>query len=350
MPEARRGPSSGFRGRVRGGAGGGLLLAALLGVGSGRLGRGAAVLEAGVETLVEGLQFAEGPVWVPEGGDPSLPPETLLFSDIPANTIYAWSENRGLEVFAGDSGESNGNLLDAEGRLVSCRHGGRDLVVWSRNVTFDSEPTATVLASRYDGKRLNSPNDAALHPVDRSIYFTDPSWGLINKPVESQELPCHGVFRLDPVTGNVSVVLDNLAMPNGIAFSPEGDILYVSDTGARPDHANPAFASAKPPSTIRAWAFANGAVASPDSPLWTVQDFSDGMCFVAGDGLWTTRGGGAEDALGKKGLVLRDPMTGAEKGLVPLDEPPTNVVCDAPGGQGLLVTAESRVFRVTLPG
>ena len=155
------------------------------------------------------------------------------------------------------------------------------MVVWSRNATFDSEPAATVLASSYDGKRLNSPNDAVLHPVDRSIYFTDPSWGIINKPVESQGLPCHGVFQLDPGTGNVSVVLDNLAMPNGITFSPEGDILYVSDTGARPDHANPAFASsAKPPSMIRAWAFANGAVASPDSPLWTVQDFSDGMCFV----------------------------------------------------------------------
>ena len=350
MPGPQRGPSPGFRGRVRGGgAGGGVLLAALL-LSAGGLGRGATVLEADVETLVEDLQFAEGPVWVPEGADPSLPPKTLLFSDIPANTVYAWSENVGLEVFAGDSGECNGNLLDAEGRLVSCRHGGRDLVVWSRNATFEPEPTATVLASSYDGKRLNSPNDAALHPMDGSIYFTDPSWGIIDEPIEAQELPCHGVFRLDPRTGNVSMVLDNLAQPNGIAFSPEGDVLYVSDTGARPDHANPAFASAKPPSTIRAWALVNGAVASPDSPLWTVQDFSDGMCFAAGDGLWTTRGGSADDALGDKGLVLRDPATGAEKGLVPLDEPPTNVACDAAGDQGLLVTAESRVFRVTLAG
>jgi len=324
----------------------GLLLAALLGAGAAR-GRGARGLEAAVETLAAGLRFAEGPAWVPAGADPSLPPEALLFSDIPANTLYSWSELRGLEVFARDSGESNGNLLDVDGRLVSCRHGGRDLVVWSRNGTSEAEPTARVLASSHDGRRLNSPNDAALHPTDGSIYFTDPSWGIIDEPVEAQELPCHGVFRLDPRTGNVSLILDNLAMPNGIAISPGGDVLYVSDTGGRADHANPAFATAEPPATIRAWTLVNGSVASPDSPLWMVRDFSDGMCFAAGDGLWTTRGGSAESALGDKGLVLRDPATGAEKGIVPLETPPTNVECNAEPG-GLFVTAESHVFRVTL--
>ena len=335
------------------GAGRGLLRAGLL-LGAVARARGAGARLAGaVETLAAGLRFAEGPVWVPgrpAGAlDPALPPATLLFSDIPADALYAWSEARGLEVFAGASGGSNGNLLDAEGRLVSCRHGGRDLAVWSRNGTSAAEPTAEVLASTFGGRRLNSPNDAALHPADGSIYFTDPSWGIIDKPVEAQELPFHGVFRLDPRTKNVSLVLDNLAMPNGIAFSPGGDVLYVSDTGGRADHANPAFATAEPHATIRAYALVDGAVASPDSPLWTVRDFSDGMCLSADGGLWTTRGGSAEPALGEKGLVLRDPATGAEKGLVPLEDPPTNVECDTESG-GLLVTAESRVYRVTLAG
>ena len=183
-------------------------------------------IAADVETLADGFEFTEGPVWIPAtGADPSLPPSTLLFSDMRADTIFAWSDERGLETFANDSLGANGKALDGEGRLVSFRHGPRDVV---RGAAMES---ATVLADNFQGKRLNSPNDGAVSPADGSVYFSDPIWGIFIRDPQGMELDRHSVYRISPDDGEVTEVLPNTAMPNGIAFSQDGEVLFVSDTG-----------------------------------------------------------------------------------------------------------------------
>ena len=185
-------------------------------------------IAADVETLADGFEFTEGPVWIPAtGADPSLPPSTLLFSDMRTDTIFAWSDERGLETFANDSLGANGKALDGEGRLVSFRHGPRDVAV-SRGAAMES---ATVLADNFQGKRLNSPNDGAVSPADGSVYFSDPIWGIFIRDPQGMELDRHSVYRISPDDGEVTEVLPNTAMPNGIAFSQDGEVLFVSDTG-----------------------------------------------------------------------------------------------------------------------
>ncbi len=190
-----------------------------------------ALVEPGatLEVLAEGFEWTEGPVWVSNGG-------YLLFSDIPRNTIYRWKEGEGLSVFmrpAGYSGPepfgdelgTNGLLLDAAGNLVAASHGDRGMVRID-TVKF----TKTPLAERYDGKRLNSPNDAVYHS-NGDLYFTDPSYGLRgldDSPVK--ELPFNGVYRLS-ADGAVTLLTDTLSFPNGIAFSPDERTLYVAISG-----------------------------------------------------------------------------------------------------------------------
>ena len=135
-----------------------------------------------VRKLAGGLGFTEGPVWIPSE-------RALVFSDIPQSKLYRWSATSGLSVFRQDSQNTNGNLLDLEGRLLSCRHGARDLI------RTEADGTTTVMASQFEGKRLNSPNDVAIRS-DGTIWFTDPPWGL-NKQTEGKELDGHWVFRRD---------------------------------------------------------------------------------------------------------------------------------------------------------
>lgn len=171
--------------------------------------------DAGLEKVAEGFQFVEGPVWHPDG--------ILLFSDIPANTVYRWDpvmDKTG--EFLQPSGNSNGLALDHKGRLVLCQHGKR------RVSRLDPNGTETALATHYNGKRLNSPNDLAIKS-DRSIYFTDPPYGINDN---QEELGFYGIYR---ITTNLDVVLldKSLNRPNGICFSPNEKRLYVNDSQAR---------------------------------------------------------------------------------------------------------------------
>ncbi|NER34419.1 MAG: SMP-30/gluconolactonase/LRE family protein [Oscillatoria sp. SIO1A7] len=166
---------------------------------------------ARVEKVAEGFQFTEGPLWQPDG--------FLLFSDIPANTIYKWKPDKKLEVFRRPSGNANGNALDKQGRLITAEHGNRRL---SR--TLENGEIVT-LTDRYEGKRLNSPNDLAIKS-DGSIYFTDPPYGI--KP-EQEELGFYGVYRLAP-DGTLTLLVRDFVRPNGIAFSPDEKKLYVNDS------------------------------------------------------------------------------------------------------------------------
>lgn len=163
---------------------------------------------ARVERIAQGFRFVEGPVWQ-EGG--------LLFSDIQANTVYRWTPEGGAVVYHAPSQNSNGLALDAEGRLLLAQHGAR------RVARREADATETPLATRYEGARLNSPNDIAVHP-DGSIYFTDPPWGI--NPWQA-ELDFTGVFRIAP-DGSLHLLVDSLFYPNGIVFSPDYTTLYVS--------------------------------------------------------------------------------------------------------------------------
>ena len=299
---------------------------------------GDGTLPATVEVLADGFQFLEGPVWIPaEGTDPALPPATLLFSDMLQDTIFAWSEADGLSTWTNASFGTNGKALDLDGRLVSFRHGPRD-------VARGADPAdATVLAADFEGRRLNSPNDGAVHPVDGGIWFSDPIWGIFIRDPGGQELDFHGVYRLG-TDGNLTLELGGTAMPNGVAISADGSVLFVSDTGGLPIHPNPALAASEPPASVSAWALEDGRVATPDAPLWSRFDYSDGMC-VNEHGLWTTRGGMSPAEAGPPGLVLSDPATGEVLGVVPVEDP-TNVECNAEG-DGVFVTTRDKLVRVT---
>ena len=175
---------------------------------------------AAVERLWTGARWAEGPVWFGDG-------RYLLFSDIPNNRILRWTEETGeVSVFRSPSNNTNGNTRDRQGRLVSCEHDSR------RVTRTEYDGSIIVLLDRYQGKRLNAPNDVVVHS-NGSIWFTDPGYGILSDyegHVDKFELPAD-VYRLDPSSGEVMVVANDFARPIGLCFSPDEKRLYVVDTG-----------------------------------------------------------------------------------------------------------------------
>ncbi|MBP7779785.1 MAG: SMP-30/gluconolactonase/LRE family protein [Acidobacteria bacterium] len=173
-----------------------------------------------IRRLHTGTLWAEGPAWNGVG-------RYLVWSDIPNDVQLRWLDEDGhVTTFRHPSGNSNGNTFDYQGRQVSCEHGGR------RVVRYEPDGTVTVLAERYQGKRLNSPNDVVVHPSG-DIWFTDPPYG-INGNYEGfkaeSELPV-AVYRVDGRTNQVEKAADGFGGPNGLCFSPDYKILYVADTG-----------------------------------------------------------------------------------------------------------------------
>jgi gluconolactonase len=166
-----------------------------------------------LEKLAGDFQFIEGPVWHPDG--------FLLFSDIPANIIYKFASNKQVEVFRRPSGKANGNTLDKESRLITAEHENR------RVSRTEKDGKVITLADRYEGKKLNSPNDLVVKS-DGSIYFTDPPYGITK---EQEELGFYGVYRLAP-DGKLTLLVKDLVLPNGIAFSPDEQKLYVNNSEA----------------------------------------------------------------------------------------------------------------------
>ena len=182
------------------------------------------LLSGTVERLAGGFYWAEGPVWFGDG-------RYLLFSDIPNNRILRWDDSSGaLSEFRKPSNHANGLARDRQGRLLACEHGTR------RVTRTEYDGSITVLASHYKGKRLNSPNDIVCRS-DGSIWFTDPPFGILGwwegEPA-TPELP-HGVYRIDPATGELAMVLGDLQGSNGLAFSPDEQVLYVVESRAMPN-------------------------------------------------------------------------------------------------------------------
>lgn len=192
--------------------------------------------DAKAEIIAEGLDWCEGPLWVEKH-------HMLLFSDVPQNIIYKWTEDNGKEVYLKPSGYtdtikrggepgSNGLLLDKKGNLVLCQHGDRRLAQMNAPL---NEPKAEfiTLADKYQGKRISSPNDATFSPKGE-LFFTDPPYGLPqrgdNDP--SKETKWNGVYMISR-DGNVTLLIDSLSRPNGIAFFPGGKKLLVSNTDPR---------------------------------------------------------------------------------------------------------------------
>jgi gluconolactonase len=183
---------------------------------------------AHVEKLYTGCRWAEGPAYFAAG-------RYVVWSDIPNNRMMRYDETDGsVSVFRSPCGNSNGNTTDRQGRLVSCEHGGR------RVSRTEHDGTITTLADRWQGKRLNSPNDVVVKSDD-SIWFTDPAYGIDTDyegdKAESEIGACH-VYRIDPKSGEVKAVITDMVRPNGIAFSLDEKLLYVADTGRShvPDH------------------------------------------------------------------------------------------------------------------
>jgi gluconolactonase len=176
---------------------------------------------ARIDQLWTGGRWCEGPAYFPAG-------RYLIWSDIPNDRLLRWDEcSGGVSVFEQPCRNQNGHTVDAQGRLVACEHRGRCV---SR---IEPDGSRTVLADRFDGMRLNSPNDAVVKS-DGSIWFTDPTYG-IDSDYEGDrahsEISASNVYRIDPASGAVTLVIDDLVKPNGIAFSPDESLLYVADTG-----------------------------------------------------------------------------------------------------------------------
>jgi len=175
-----------------------------------------------VERLWTGARWSEGPAWFAAG-------RYLVWSDIPNNRMMRYDEPTGhVGVFRDRSNNSNGNTVDNQGRLVTCEHLAR------RVTRTESNGSISVIADKWDGKRLNSPNDVVVKS-DNSIWFTDPAYGIdadYEGDRATQEIDGCYVFRVDPKSGQVDAVVTDMVRPNGLAFSPDEKYLYIADTGA----------------------------------------------------------------------------------------------------------------------
>lgn len=256
------------------------------------------------ERIAADLEFTEGPVWNPDG--------YLLFSDIPADVIYRWNPDGKLEKFRSPSGNSNGLTFDRQGRLIACEHGNR------RVSRTKPDGTIVTLADRYQGKRLNSPNDVVVKS-DGSIYFTDPPYGIQPK---DRELDFQGVYRIAP-DGTLTLLADDFEKPNGLAFSPDEKVLYVDDTDRRHIRAF----DVQPDGTLtNDRVFAELGEHRPDGMKVDV----NGNVYVTASFVW----------------VFNE--TGKHLGNIVTPDAPANCAFGGPENRTLFITARPSVYRVEL--
>jgi gluconolactonase len=270
---------------------------------------------APVKRLATGFDWAEGPVWFGDQG-------CLLFSDIPNNRILRWSEE-GMTTFRQPSNYTNGHTRDRQGRLISCEHGTR------RVTRTEWDGTLTVIADSYDGKPLNSPNDVIV-ASDGSIWFTDPHYG-IGTDYEGfkapQELPCH-VYRVD-LSGQIEAVITDMACPNGLAFSPEEDRLYVADTGRM---------FQKDPQHIKVFDMANGRPVNGRVFHTISPGCADGIRCDSDGNLWSSAGDGVH-CIAADGRLL---------GKILVPEVVSNICFGGRAKHRLFMTATTSLYSVIL--
>jgi len=272
---------------------------------------------APLEVLFDQCLWAEGPVWL---GDA----DCLVWSDIPNNRMLRYVPGLGVTAFRTPSDYVNGNTRDREGRLISCSHGARAVL------RTEWDGTVTTLVDRYQGRRLNSPNDVVVKS-DGSIWFTDPPYGILSDyeghKAEQEQPGCH-VYRFDPGDGSLRVVADDFAKPNGLAFSPDESILYISDTGRSHDPDWPA--------QIRKFAVAGDRLTRPEVFVDVDSGLSDGFRLDTNGNVWTSAG---------PGVNVYNPA-GALLGRIKTGVPTANVTFGGPKRNRLFITASQYLMAI----
>jgi gluconolactonase len=284
---------------------------------------------AKIEKVAGGFQFVEGPVWFRKGG-------YLFFSDIPGNVIMQWSPSEGAMVFrnhifageypAGKQVGTNGLTLDQQGRIIACEHGNR------RVSRISQDGMLTILADRYEGKRLNSPNDVVVKK-NGDIYFTDPPFGLLNPGQGLQdaaknplrELDFNGVFRIT-AAGKLEPAAKDMALPNGLAFSPDEKKLYVANSAGKTWNVY----DVKSDGTLD-----KGRIFF-DAGQETAPGLPDGMKVDAAGNVWAT---------GPGGILIISPQAKL-LGVITFPEVPANCAWGDADGRTLYVTARTGLYRI----
>ena len=286
------------------------------------------------EILAEGFDWSEGPLWLPDQ-------QMVIFSDIPKNSIYQWSEKDGLKLYLKPSGYtdtisrggetgSNGLLLDQKGHLVLCQHGDRRMA-WMNAPLDQPEAAYKTIVDSWEGKRFNSPNDAVF-ANNGDLFITDPAYGMeLRYKDPKREMNFTGVFRYG-IDGEITLLTDQMSAPNGIGLSPDESVLYVANSGGGKNSFWMAYDFATDGSLTNARVFHDASVASD-----TLKGAPDGLV-VRSDGIIFATGPGGVWVFNPGGEHLGTIMTG---------EATSNCTLDA-DNQYLYMTADMYLMRIRL--
>lgn len=267
-----------------------------------------------------GMAFAEGTCYVPNG-------DYFIWSDIPNDRMMRWSERDGLSVFRQGSGNSNGNTVDRQGRILTCETSGRRVSI------TEQDGSVRTLVDTYDGKPLTSPNDIVVKS-DGAVWFTDPDYGYLEKHLGHGQPPAqerNRVYRYDPSNGTLEAVAEDFDKPNGLAFSPDESLLYVGDTGFthgadRPHH-------------VRVFDVVDGRRLTNGRLFTDIEPgVPDGFRADADGNLYITAGDGVQ-VFSPAGELLGKILT---------PEVAANCAFGSPTGDLLVIAATSSVWRIRL--
>ncbi len=262
--------------------------------------------------------WAEGPVYFASG-------DYLLWSDIPNNRTMQWVPDLGVRVYSHQSNNANGNTLDAQGRRISCEHLTRSVV------RFEPDGSRTVLADAHAGQKLNAPNDAVV-AADGAVWFTDPTYGILSdyegRKSEPEQDGCF-VYRIDPDSGAVEPRIRSMRMPNGLAFSPDGAILYVADSSR--SHHEDGFAH------VKAFDVGQGGHVSNERVFAEIaHGVPDGLRLDEMGNLWISSA---------RGVEVHAP-DGTHLGVIHVPEPVANLTFGGTKRNRLFITATTSVYAV----
>lgn len=275
---------------------------------------------ASLECLYQGTLWAEGPAYFTAG-------DYLLWSDIPNNRVMQWVPDLGVRVYSHQSNYSNGNSIDGQGRRIVCEHLTRSVV------RFEHDGSQTLLASHYNGKRLNSPNDVVVSS-DGAIWFTDPSYGIMSdyegKRAEPEQPGCY-VYRICPNTGNVEAKVITMNKPNGLAFSPDEKTLYVADSSRSHDE--------KGFHHVLAFPIGNDGVIGKEHTIAVIENgVPDGLRVDEFGNLWISSARGVE-VFSNDGVLL---------GVLHIPETVANLTFGGPKNNRLFITATTSLYAIYL--
>lgn len=262
--------------------------------------------KAKVQKLAGDFKFTEGPVWVPEDAG------YLVFSDIPANELKQWTQQKGVVTYRKPSNNANGNTLDRNKQLITCEHSGR-------RVSIEEGSLLKPLVEESGGKKFNSPNDAVVK-TDGSVWFTDPDYGLGNNP---KEQPGNFVYRFDPKTRKATPVVKDFDKPNGLCFSPDEKKLYIADSG-KPRHIR-VFDVQKDGTLANGKVFCEIDKGGPDG----IRCDSKGR-------IWSSAGDGVQIFAPDGSLI----------GKILTPETPANLCFGGPKGKTLFITARTSLYSI----